>query len=282
MGEFRKEIHEDLQPKKKGRTNKDELRMNDPAFLFYVNDWAGGTQWLSRLQRGGYLDLLLYQVDNTSFSYDIAKTVLGTDFNEIWPIIKAKFKEENGLFFNEKMRKVLNDRHQYTESRRANRLGKKNKKTHDKHMKKTRKSYVEHMGNGDINENEDEIKKGNAKGKKIEGTAEQLRQNLELPWSGEKFDAAWTGWKQYKKSEHGFKYKSELSETAALKELSEFSEGNEEKAIQIIQTSIANGWKGFFKIKNGIKQNGSIGKIDRAAFERRFGPIRETSAEEAG
>ncbi len=101
----------------------------DFAFLFYVNDWAGGTQWLTRLQRGGYLDLLLHQVNNTSFSLDDAKKILGSDFDLIWPSIKEKFLGDENNLYSRKMREVLEARSNFTQSRRENRLGKtKNKK----------------------------------------------------------------------------------------------------------------------------------------------------------
>lgn len=62
-------------------------------------------------------------------------------------------------------------------------------------------------------------------------------------------EIAWKIWKKYKKEEHGFKYKSQLSETAALATLAKFSGGDIPRAMLIIKKSIANGWKGFFELK---------------------------------
>jgi len=115
--------------------------MSEFVFLFYVNDWAGGTQWMTRLQRGGYLDLLLFQVNNTRFSLDDAKRILGDDFDVIWNNIQNKFiTDENGFFYNLKMKLVLDARTKFTESRRNNRLGKK------KHKNNTSKSLVKLVG----------------------------------------------------------------------------------------------------------------------------------------
>lgn len=111
----------------------------DFAFLFYVNDWAGGTQWMNRLQKGAYIDLLLFQVNNTSFTLDEVKMILGSDFNDTWPVLMRKFVHENGQYYNEKMRKVLESRQKFTTSRRENRLGKL--------KKKTRKTLVKQVGN---------------------------------------------------------------------------------------------------------------------------------------
>lgn len=118
----------------------------DFAFLFYVNDWAGGTQWLTRLQRGAYIDLLLYQVNNTCFSLEEVKSILGADFEHCWSVLERKFQQENGKFYNEKMRKVLESRQKFTQSRRNNRLGKVKKQ-----VKNTRKTLVKQVGNENEN-----------------------------------------------------------------------------------------------------------------------------------
>lgn len=125
----------------------------DPAFLFYPNDWAGGTQWMTRLERGAYLDLLLYQVSNTCFSLDDAKRVLGADFDACWPRIKEKFLEKNGKFFNAKLTEVIEKRRNFTESRRNNRL------SSDKHLLNTSKTLVKQVGNGNGNGNGNEDEK---------------------------------------------------------------------------------------------------------------------------
>lgn len=72
------------------------------------------------------------------------------------------------------------------------------------------------------------------------------------PFDSENFISFWDKWKEYKKQEHSFRYKSKVSEQAALKNLAELSGGAEEVAIKIIIQSIENGWKGFFN----LKQNG--------------------------
>ncbi len=72
---------------------------------------------------------------------------------------------------------------------------------------------------------------------------------ITLPYNSNEFIDAWNDWLDYKKAEFNFKYKSPQSLKAALKKLHRISEGNEQKAIQIIEEAIANGWKGFFKIK---------------------------------
>lgn len=84
------------------------------------------------------------------------------------------------------------------------------------------------------------------------------KEKVEMPWSSGKFGRAWQYWKDYKKEEHKFRYKSEKSEQASLIQLNNMAKGDEETAIEIIRQSIANGWKGFFELKkdNHGKQSG--------------------------
>jgi hypothetical protein len=70
-----------------------------------------------------------------------------------------------------------------------------------------------------------------------------------FPFESETFSTSWNLWKNYKEKEHKFKYKTPTSEQAALLKLSKLSGGQEKKAIEIINESLANGWQGFFEIK---------------------------------
>lgn len=98
------------------------------------------------------------------------------------------------------------------------------------------------------------------KEKDKEKEKEKREEKIIFPFNTEKFRIAWGAWKQYKKEQHKFTYKGEHSEQIALKELSEKSNHNETTAINIIQQSIANGWKGLFQLKNNI--NGQIRNQD--------------------
>ena len=82
-----------------------------------------------------------------------------------------------------------------------------------------------------------------------------------FPFESQNFKSHWEIWKDYKKKQHGFIYKTAITEQGVLKELCELSEGLEAKAIQVIDQSITKGWKGLFTLKNTI-QNG-IDKKDR-------------------
>ncbi len=74
-------------------------------------------------------------------------------------------------------------------------------------------------------------------------------KGVALPFLDNEFKKAWQIWKDYKKDEHKFKYKSDHSEKHALAKLNNLADGDIDTALKIIHTSIANGWKGFFALE---------------------------------
>ena len=73
---------------------------------------------------------------------------------------------------------------------------------------------------------------------------------LVFPFNTNHFIEYWNVWKKYKKEQHNFTYKSVISEQAALKKLYELSYNNEIQACSIIENSIAQGYKGLFKLNS--------------------------------
>lgn len=69
------------------------------------------------------------------------------------------------------------------------------------------------------------------------------------------FQDIWDLWKQYKWESHKFKYKGLISEQVALKQLVGLSDGDENKAIAIIEQSISREWQGFFPLKQTRHSN---------------------------
>lgn len=84
---------------------------------------------------------------------------------------------------------------------------------------------------------------------KEKSCAKKEKEVKGLPFSSDRFVKAWEDWKAYKQAEHGFGYKSPLSERACLNRLTKLSKGRESEALAIIEQSIANGWEGLFKLK---------------------------------
>ena len=77
----------------------------------------------------------------------------------------------------------------------------------------------------------------------------KLYENIIFPFESKEFREMWFNWVEFKRSQHKFSYKSELTIQAALNKLSKLSKGSEEVAIKIILQSIEGGWKGFFELK---------------------------------
>ena len=79
--------------------------------------------------------------------------------------------------------------------------------------------------------------------KTIESTIElQLPESFDI----DEFRDAWRTWKQYKKEEHRFNYKSSISEETTIHKLHNDTEGSPKRAILAIGNAIARGWKGIF------------------------------------
>ena len=81
--------------------------------------------------------------------------------------------------------------------------------------------------------------------------AKKKKEPILMPFESERFAEVWATWKEYKRTEKRFSYKSHVSEQEALAKLQKLSNDNEQQSIEIIQQSIANGWSGFFPLRDG-------------------------------
>lgn len=73
-----------------------------------------------------------------------------------------------------------------------------------------------------------------------------------------RFTEAWTLWLDYRK-EINNSYKSERSRRIGYEKFLKLSENDPDKALEIVNTTITNGWKGLFPEKNnGTKSNPTI------------------------
>jgi len=135
------------------------------------------------------------------------------------------------------------------------------------------KKYIIVDING-LNVNINWINDGNSTQSKVKESIVKESKEEEIkiifPFDSENFKKLWGFWKDYKKQEHKFSYKTTLSEQAALKSIGEISGQNEEIAGKIIEQSIANGWQGFFELKNNNNGKGKSGltEQDKAEWKR--------------
>lgn len=99
-------------PKKKGK---------DPAFLFYPNDWIGGTMGMTFEEKGAYMEVLMLQFNRGHMTSHMIGQLVG----QLWLNIEAKFRQdENGLWYNERLEEEQTKRQNYSKSRNNNLSGK--------------------------------------------------------------------------------------------------------------------------------------------------------------
>jgi hypothetical protein len=85
---------------------------------------------------------------------------------------------------------------------------------------------------------------------------DKVKVMVMLPFESEEFVNYWEMWKEFKRKQFKFTYATPQSEQAALKDLVKLSNGDEQIALQIIEQSLAKGWKGFFALKNETNATG--------------------------
>ncbi len=176
----------------------------DPAFLFYPNDYIGGTMGMTFEQKGAYIELLMLQFNRGHMDGHM----IGQTVGQIWDEIKDKFvQDEKGLWFNERLDNEKNVRKAYTQSRRNNLSG-KNQYTKDQ---KKVGHMTSHMENEDEDVNKDDRKGGLGEKQKYDESVTMT--NVEMSTLIERFGINATNWmidklNNYKISK-GKKYKSD-------------------------------------------------------------------------
>lgn len=152
----------------------------DPAFLFYPNDWLGGTLGMTLEQKGAYIELLMLQFNRGHMtSHMIAHTV-----GQVFDGIKEKFiQDANGCWYNVRLEEEKDRRKRFTDSRKNNKLGINQYKNNFGHMT----SHMENENSISINSNS-KLKKhgksengfsGNFKAQGEELFAERARKRAE-------------------------------------------------------------------------------------------------------
>jgi len=92
----------------------------DPAFLFYPNDYLGGTMGMTFEEKGAYMELLMMQFNRGHMT----EHMIGQTVGQIWGRIQCKFKQdEQGMYYNERLEREVEKRQNYVDSRRNNKLG---------------------------------------------------------------------------------------------------------------------------------------------------------------
>jgi uncharacterized protein YdaU (DUF1376 family) len=120
----------------------------DPAVLFYTSDFISGTAFFNDEQRGQYILLLCQQHQLGKIPKNHMINVCKSSDS---PVI-TKFKiDQDGFYYNERMRVEAEKRKTFCLSRSNNKSGRPKKESHDNHMINIRKSHDNHMENDNAN-----------------------------------------------------------------------------------------------------------------------------------
>lgn len=201
--------------------------MKDPAFLFYSDNFLSGTMFFTDEQTGKYIRLLCAQHLTGHLKENHMIFICKSYDKDIWD----KFtKDDDGLYYNERLEEETLKRRKYSESRSINKKGKI--KSHDKNQK----SYENHMGNGNGNGNIN-----NSLGGKGEiSLKKQLKKQpeaLQFPFTGPEFLQVWNKLITLPKWN-----KKPLS--AIQTSLNQLSRYDEEFAVKLIEKAHAGNYQG--------------------------------------
>ena len=219
-----------------------------PAFQFYAQDFLTGVMYMSNEEIGMYIKMLSKQWTDGKIPKKRLGFLVGISWDKLSDELKSKFEDKGDYVINSRLEEEREKKHNFFKKQAENgKKGGRPKKQKPKlNPNKSQKKPLE-----DEDEKEVEVRS-------------KKKEDVVYPFDTEKFKRYWGLWLDYKSKEFNFKYKSEQSEQAALKKLANYSQNNESKAIQIIEESMANGWKGFFEIKNG-KNGNKESSTERAA-----------------
>ncbi len=135
---------------------------NDPAFLFYSNDFDCATKFFTHEQVGKYMRLLIAQHQHGPLTLEQANFLAGP----LDQVLLSKFKTTNeGLLYNNRLSEEMVKREKFTKSRRINGLAKKQSISNRSTSEALASHMDKHMENENENENENrnEVKNVNYK-----------------------------------------------------------------------------------------------------------------------
>ena len=146
----------------------------DPAFLFYPNDYIGGTMGMTFEEKGAYIEILMLQFNRGHMTLHMIGQLVG----QLWESIKCKFvQDEQGLWYNIRLDQEKDKRMSFTQSRRNN-------------IKGLNQHTIGHMTSHMENENED-VNRNINKVKIIDTQFEEFWDLYDYKKSRDKAEKAW-------------------------------------------------------------------------------------------
>jgi hypothetical protein len=230
--------------------------MKDFSYMFYPGDVLRDTQFFSDSQKGCYLSVLCCHIENIRISYDLLIIII-RNLNEFdqGTFLKIFEKDDDGYYLNWVVN-AIEKRSNYLNSRSNNKAGRpaknkdlssiydqedqvENKLKDDIELDTKKESYENHMVN--VNVNEKEIKKEVKKDEvKSQIKKSEIVEKSELEISFDQYLEM-----RKKLGKEPTPYAIEL----AKNKIKEYSKGNVETAIKIIEQSILNSWVGIFELR---------------------------------
>ena len=220
-----------------------------PAFQFYSSDFMVGVMYWPHDLVGKYILLMCWQHQHGIITPEDMSNICKSYVKDIDNKLLSKFEQdENGNYYNPRLKEVIDSQIAYSESRRKNREGTKKplnsevsenkpkkkavkkKKTHDNHMNNICGTYDSHMEDRD----EDIV---------------LIFKSLSIN-NNDLYDMLWNFYDMRK--EIGKPMTKRATEMLVAK-LQSFTK-EESEMIEILQTSILNSWQGIFELKNKPKQ----------------------------
>lgn len=199
--------------------------MNDPAVLLYTSDFLTGVMDMTMEERGQYITLLCYQHQKGHIKEETIWLLVGSCSVTV---LKHFIKDDEGLFYNNRMDIEKEKRQNYTNSRRNNgKLGGRPPKKDNNEQKPYGYPRQNHMGND--NDNENIINK-------IIYFENKILNDLFLDFLSLRK-----------------KLKAQNTERAIQTLINKLNEYDDNIKIKMIENSIMNSWKGLFELKNNVK-----------------------------
>jgi len=127
----------------------------DPAFLFYPADASEDTQFMNRLERGAYFDLVKSQRIFHGYSTEQLRKVLGKDFDSVFPALEMILKQDEAGYYVGWVRESLSKRAEFQAKQKEKIENYWNKKREKKKIPRNNHGIttVIPMVNGNENEN---------------------------------------------------------------------------------------------------------------------------------
>jgi len=146
----------------------------DPAFLFYPNDYIGGTMGMTFEEKGAYIEILMLQFNRGHMTSHMICQLVG----QLWDSIRCKFvQDEQGLWYNIRLDQEKDKRMSFTQSRRNN-------------IKGLNQHTIGHMTSHMENENED-VNRNINKVKIIDTQFEEFWDMYDYKKSKDKAEKVW-------------------------------------------------------------------------------------------